>query len=273
MKVYSPKYESGAGRGILDNPIPFKDREGRSITTPIPLSPSYKFSIQPFRKVTAMFKTGDKVAFDDQEYPGQFTIAESQPLKYPNYYELEERPGELFKADRLYLVEFPKPINAITGEDVTDFVRYLNKVGDSFQAYQVVATKSAVYPGKGTPIGLMYLAMKLAGEAGEFNEHVGKACRDDALISVGPVWPLPQMPLTSLSQQQPYTPSRMTVDFGKLTEDRKESIILEISDILWYLAAICNELQIMLSNPALANLQKLHRRTEAGTLQGSGDKR
>jgi len=49
---------------------------------------------------------------------------------------------------------------------------------ESFRAdmdeYQIIASGSAIYPGRGTPLGLAYCALKLNGEAGELAEHVGQ---------------------------------------------------------------------------------------------------
>ena len=71
-------------------------------------------------------------------------------------------------------------INTITAADVA----YVEAIG-TLDAYQAAATKTAIYPGQGTPLGLAYCALKLNGEAGEFAEHVGKAMRDDALRGSG----------------------------------------------------------------------------------------
>lgn len=111
--------------------------------------------------------------------------------------------------------------------------------------YQKEATKTAVYPGAGYPTGLMYVALKMNGEAGEVAEHVGKAMRDE---SFG---------VTSL----------------KLTNEKHALIVKEIGDVLWYLAAACNELGIDMNDAAKLNLEKLRSRQERGVLQGSGDNR
>lgn len=145
-------------------------------------------------------------------------------------------------------------INIITRDDVDSFGLLCdiddNVGGNALDAYQEIATKSAIYPGEGTALGLMYTALKGCGEAGEFAEHVGKAMRDDGFGNTG-------------------------VD-GKsipLTEERKLFLIKEIGDDLWYLAAKCNELGIRLSDAAYVNLDKLCSRGERGVLNGSGDNR
>jgi len=138
-------------------------------------------------------------------------------------------------------------INNITQDDLDEF-NYKPRFG----TYQRIATKSAIYPGKGTPLGLMYVALKLNGEAGEFAEHVGKAMRDDFF-------------------------GQYNHDAGggdiPLTKERKDLLIKEVGDILWYLSAICNELNIDLFDTAVANLEKLKSRSERNKLQGSGDTR
>lgn len=150
------------------------------------------------------------------------------------------------------------PINRIEDHEVTDF-EFFNK---SFDNYQQIATKSALYPGQGTMFGFSYCAHKLAGEAGELNEHFGKAMRDDGLLRTE------FMSSTGYGAETAYT-----VIVRKLTPARKEFLIKEIGDCLWYLSALCNELGISLFEAALMNLKKLRSRTERSTLQGSGDNR
>ncbi len=61
-------------------------------------------------------------------------------------------------------------INKITREDVQVFADKHPDAG-TMDLYQQISTKSAIYPGQGTPLGLAYVALKLNGEAGEFAEH------------------------------------------------------------------------------------------------------
>ena len=43
--------------------------------------------------------------------------------------------------------------------------------------------------------------------------------------------------------------------------------------MLWYIAALCRDLEIDMAEVALKNLSKLKSRQERGTIQGSGDNR
>jgi NTP pyrophosphatase (non-canonical NTP hydrolase) len=106
--------------------------------------------------------------------------------------------------------------------------------------YQVLARSSAMYPGQGTFQGLTYCALKLNGEAGEIAEKVGKAWRDAG---------------------------------GRVSDERREALILELGDVLWYLANIAEELETTLEHCAERNLAKLASRRARGTLSGSGDDR
>lgn len=114
----------------------------------------------------------------------------------------------------------------------------------SLDYYQNEASRTAVYPGQNGPIGLMYVTLKLNGEAGEVAEDVGKALRDDGLL-----------------------------DVSKLTNDRKEKLIAELGDVLWYVAMLARELHVPLSGIAARNLLKLRQRQAKGTLKGSGSDR
>lgn len=150
-------------------------------------------------------------------------------------------------------------INHITEEDVLEFELY-----SDFNRYQVIATKSAIYPGRGTMLGMSYVLHKLAGEAGEANEHFGKAQRDDALFTVTD---------QALTGSAPFEEKLITLHVKPLTSERRELLIKEIGDVLWYLSALCNELGVSLSFVAAKNLRKLWKRTVDNKLQGSGDNR
>lgn len=158
-------------------------------------------------------------------------------------------------------------INRITRADVTAFrdMCSLNTSMGTMNAlnhYQVIATKSAIYPGIGTPFGLSYVAKKLNGEAGEFAEHVGKAERDDNLIGAMEIGPY-----------DAYGSRVARIMIRDLTPERRALLIKEIGDQLWYLSAACNELGTTLSEAALTNLEKLCDRGERDALRGSGDER
>lgn len=155
-----------------------------------------------------------------------------------------------------------KPINKITRDNIAEFTtkRDQNPTFNTIDLYQRTATKSAFYPGQGSPLGLTYVALKMNGEAGEFAEHVGKAMRDDNLMEPGE-YTLDGMnfPIVHASEA--------------LTEERRALIIKEMGDVLWYLSAACNELNMRLSEVALINLEKLCDRGERDAMQGSGDDR
>ena len=82
---------------------------------------------------------------------------------------------------------------------------------------------------------VIYPALGLAAEAGEVANKVKKIMRDG-------------------------------------TFDR-EAIADEVGDCLWYIAALCRDLNVDLKDLADANLKKLYGRKERGTLSGSGDTR
>lgn len=152
-------------------------------------------------------------------------------------------------------------INRIESIDVDTFrAEVTNRdpmFANTLDEYQRIATKSAIYPGKGTPFGLMYVALGLA-EAGEVQNKVKKAFRDDDVIS-----------FDAISDDK----TAATVHFEPLTSERRAQIIKELGGAFWYIAACCNEIGATMSEVALANLEELCDRTERGTLQGDGDDR
>lgn len=108
----------------------------------------------------------------------------------------------------------------------------------TFQDYQALAARTALYPGRGQ--NGYYPAMGLAGEVGEILNKMKKVMRDDG---------------------------------GVVTAARKEDLKSELGDVLWYLSALADELGLSLSEVARANVEKLAGRVERGTLHGSGDVR
>lgn len=111
--------------------------------------------------------------------------------------------------------------------------------------YQRLATDTAVYSHPCTrPVpdswsyGMGYLALKLNGEAGEVAEKIGKALRGDYEL-----------------------------------RSKRQDILLELGDVLWYLSQIARELDYSMTDVAQANLDKLAARKANNTLRGNGDAR
>lgn len=134
--------------------------------------------------------------------------------------------------------------------------------------YQHKASGTAVYPGRLSPHGVMYCALKLNGEAGELAEHVGKAMRDDG-------YGQPQDYARGVLREgeRPVPTEAKPMHASGLTVERHTLIIKEIGDVAWYLAALSDELGVNLADVLQANLDKLASRRQRGTLGGSGDNR
>lgn len=108
-----------------------------------------------------------------------------------------------------------------------------------FEDYQRGTATTAIYPGQGTWVGLAYVSLGL-GEAGELQGKVKKLMRDDDFV---------------------------------LTDERRQAIVAELGDVLWYAAQLATELNVSLGDVAQANLAKLSDRKEREVLGGSGDDR
>ena len=156
------------------------------------------------------------------------------------------------------------PINRIEREDVEFFRKQALFGGPNLmEQFQRIATKSAIYPGKGTPFGLMYAALGLA-EAGEVQNKVKKAFRDDNTLELH-VHTEPGNPVTGMGE--------IVATYTAITPERRAQIIKELGGVLWYIAAVCDEIGANMSEVALRNLDELCSRGERGTLQGDGDNR
>lgn len=106
-----------------------------------------------------------------------------------------------------------------------------------FGAYQKKAVATAIY---GAGHKIIYPALGLANEAGEVLGKIKKVLRDNN---------------------------------GDFDLDNRMKIADEIGDVLWYIAALCNDISINMNTIADVNLKKLKDRQERNVIQGSGDKR
>lgn len=107
----------------------------------------------------------------------------------------------------------------------------------TFDEYQKFTESTRVYP---SATKITYPALGLAGEAGECAEKVKKMLRDDD---------------------------------GIMSDERRESLIKEIGDVLWYCAALADDIGAELGEIAQVNVDKLTKRKEEGKIKGDGDNR
>jgi NTP pyrophosphatase (non-canonical NTP hydrolase) len=112
----------------------------------------------------------------------------------------------------------------------------------NFNEYQKAALETAVYPSKGS--NLVYPAMGMAGEAGEFLDKVKKNWRNHDNMSG-----------------------------SNLTLCQRTEFAKEIGDVLWYIAAASKELGFTLDMIVGLNIQKLLDRRARGVLKSEGDNR
>lgn len=108
-----------------------------------------------------------------------------------------------------------------------------------FNEYQEFVRSMKVYPEK---MRVIYPALGLSGEAGEIAEKVKKWIRDE--------------------------------DFANgMAIGRREAILSELGDPLWYIASLADDLGFTLQDVVNENYRKLTSRKERGVLKGSGDDR
>lgn len=114
---------------------------------------------------------------------------------------------------------------------------------DSFTHYQIESRKTAVYPK--LKANLVYPALGLAGEAGELADKIKKYWRNSGKF-----------------------PSQKT-----LSDAQIETLLMELGDVLWYVATLATELGVSLENVASYNLEKLKDRKERDVIKSEGDNR
>lgn len=108
----------------------------------------------------------------------------------------------------------------------------------NFADFQNIVKKTSIYPDQGNNVA--YATLGLAGEAGEVADKVKKLIRDS---------------------------------HGILTPEKKQEMIKELGDVLWYLAACASELGVDLEEVATLNAKKVEDRKNRGVLSGEGDNR
>ena len=99
--------------------------------------------------------------------------------------------------------------------------------------YQEKTNETAIYPDMNW---MEYLSTGMAGEVGELCSKVAKSFRNDKGID-------------------------------------PEELMLELGDIMWFVAQFAGHLNYELSEIATANIKKLQDRKERGVIRGDGDKR
>jgi NTP pyrophosphatase (non-canonical NTP hydrolase) len=104
-----------------------------------------------------------------------------------------------------------------------------------FKHYQDFTRTTAIYPKESA---IEYLALGLASEAGEVAGVVKKKIRDNTY-----------------------------------SLEYKHNIKKEIGDCFWYLARLCDELNLTIDEVLASNVAKLSSRKERNQLSGDGDDR
>lgn len=111
-----------------------------------------------------------------------------------------------------------------------------------FDTYQkkIRETDLGTGPQHGIKPFWLYYVLGIAGETGELVEKIKKHFRDD---------------------------------YGVMTEKKKEEIIKEMGDCLWYHARLADALDIKFSDVAKDNITKLLDRKNRNKIHGDGDNR
>lgn len=103
----------------------------------------------------------------------------------------------------------------------------------SFVEYHGFVKSMKVFPEK---YAIVYPALGMMGEAGEVSEKVKKWLRGDKELD-------------------------------------KAELVKEVGDVLWYIAALADDLGYTLEDVAKMNVEKLSSRRDRGVVKGSGDNR
>jgi NTP pyrophosphatase (non-canonical NTP hydrolase) len=113
----------------------------------------------------------------------------------------------------------------------------------NFDEYQKQAITTDAYGGKPQPLNSIAFFNKLlglCGEAGEVADKFKKIYRNQD---------------------------------AQMTEADKKEIVKEMGDVLWYLSAIAQYMEVPLNEVAQTNLDKLFDRKKRGVIKSKGDNR
>jgi len=143
--------------------------------------------------------------------------------------------GEFMKVGHTNNVEVSFDGEFVTRGVIPKNLKLLERVETlfTFEDYQHEAQQTAIYDGS---LAIMYPALGLSGEVGELLNKIKKHYRDG-------------------------------------TDLDKDDMEKEIGDILWYLSALCTDLDVDLGDAAIGNVEKLRDRSDRGVIGGSGDYR
>ncbi len=109
-----------------------------------------------------------------------------------------------------------------------------------FDEYEKLAAKTAHFDDRTEEYKLMYLALGVAGEAGEVAEKIKKIMRND---------------------------------HGVVSKEKREEVQKEIGDVLWYLSQLSRQLGFSFSSAAETNIAKLADRMARNVITSEGDNR
>ena len=110
----------------------------------------------------------------------------------------------------------------------------------NFNDYQEKCRTTAFYAHENEGYKIIYPALGLTGEAGEVSEKVKKLLRDKN---------------------------------GIVDEEFINNIEKELGDVMWYIAALCSDLNLKMEDVAKKNIEKLFDRKKRDVLHGDGDDR
>jgi len=121
-----------------------------------------------------------------------------------------------------------------------NFDEYQIKAGETSSRIQLLDVFELPPSSFAQTAGLLYPVLGLQSEAGEVAGVVKRILRDDD---------------------------------GEFSVERRDALLLELGDVLWYVAEVCTILGAPLSEVAGMNVKKLNGRKTRGTINGSGDYR
>jgi NTP pyrophosphatase (non-canonical NTP hydrolase) len=144
-----------------------------------------------------------------------------------------------------YLGSAPEPVSG-TPDDPDYETLVEQEAPHFFDRYQEWTRTTAIYPGANEKSveAIVYCALKLGGESGEFLEKLGKLVRGNGFKAL-----------------------------EDIDDDTLKALAKELGDVVWYIARAADELGLRFSDITAGNIAKLSSRKDRGVLHGYGDNR
>ncbi len=159
-------------------------------------------------------------------------------LPSEKFIQIAEETGEIINLGKLIIEKAVNHLQILDEKGFKNFKVAINISSEQLKSESFIKHVSKITENLSKKDRIILWTLGITGESGEVADHLKKALRGDCSI-----------------------------------EDKKEDLIKEIGDVMWYGALLADELGVSLEEVAKININKLSSRKMRGKMMGSGDNR